>query len=366
MGEFDPVLAPMNTTYDKDAMRADLMATLLEAFPPRPLDPRLLANDSEMWADFPERVAFECGSRGLCWNMLEPEFVEVHKCALGSLTPHAYAAFVPAYLATLLQGDVYYVISLIVLSELGYESGLEDKFNGRAACLNLAQRAVIVRVLEALTHFEESDPWRAVIDEALASWHEVRDMPFLAREQPPLEISSEDAARMTVRATLGRLSATQAQDADFAAVLEAIEGAFPPRPLGTERLNDADGCWYDYARAREFEIGLRGRTWTELIPEFIQAHYCGLGCMGAAAFAMFLPAYLASMIRDNSMDVSPVLITLTRYPDWGDRFDNRLSGLSQAQRALVPRVLELLPRLEFMDFEAARIAAALACWRDRA
>ena len=149
---------------------------LRDAFPPRSLEPELLADSTGLWTTYPDRRAFEAGCQGRSWDELAPEFVEEHDDALRWMNQPAFAAFLPAYLASLLRGDTSNALPAMVLLQLTRREGWEETFDARAAQLTSTHRAAIVRVLEALAHGERFSHYRQEIEAALASWK---------REVPP-------------------------------------------------------------------------------------------------------------------------------------------------------------------------------------
>lgn len=183
---------------------SDLMGELIEAFHPRPLSPDILGEATGMWDTYIRPKAFEAGCRGLSWNRLHPAFVEIHYGALTWMGLDAFAAFVPAYLASLLRGDTQTPLPAMVLPQLTREEGFEETFDARVAHLTAKQRAAILHVLEALTQSDRYDQYRRQIDAALASWRAVQDLPDsvpsnVATSSPPTPLATEPAP-----ATLGQ------------------------------------------------------------------------------------------------------------------------------------------------------------------
>lgn len=151
----------------------DLFAELIEAFPPRPLDPGLLADPIGIWTTYIHDQEFEAEIPGHTWNTLSPAFVEYHCDALGWMTPGAFAAVLPAYLASLLRGDTENELPALVFLQLTRRPGWEEKFDTRVAELTGQQCMVTKDVLEALAKGDRFSHYRTKIDAALASWQAV-------------------------------------------------------------------------------------------------------------------------------------------------------------------------------------------------
>ncbi len=145
----------------------------------------------------------------------------------------------------------------------------------------------------------------------------------------------------------------------------ALLDAFPPRSLERALLGDSTGFWNTYIYAESFESGCPGKSWDQLTPEFVEFHHGALRWMNERVFAALVPAYLASLLRGDTQNELPdsVLRQLTRREEWEDEFDRRAAQLTEAQRAVIARVLEELARGERFDHYRPEINAALASWR---
>lgn len=149
---------------------SNLQRELLEQFPPRPLERSLLEDPTGFWNTYIHVESFESGCSGMSWSQLTPEFIEFHHGALRWMNERAFAALVPAYLASLLRGDTQNELPDSILRQLTRREGWEDEFDGRAAQLTEAQRGVIARALEELARGERFAHYRPEINAALASW----------------------------------------------------------------------------------------------------------------------------------------------------------------------------------------------------
>jgi hypothetical protein len=149
---------------------SELLNELTIAFPPQPLTPDLFVDPSGLWATYDDGGQFEAGSRQRTWNELAPAFVEQNCGALRYMKPKTFAAFVPAYLASLVRGDTQNELPELVLTQLTREQGWEHKFDERAVLLTDQQRITIANVLDALAHGERFEHLRREIATALSSW----------------------------------------------------------------------------------------------------------------------------------------------------------------------------------------------------
>lgn len=151
-------------------MERSLLAELIAAFPPRPLTPALLADAHGLWECYPRAEMFAADLNGRSWHQLGTDFTEPYFLAPSFMTPEAFAAFLPAYLATLLRGDTENELPEFTFYRLTRKTGWEDEFDARAARFNDAQRLAIVHVLESLARGTRFPHFRDLIEAALASW----------------------------------------------------------------------------------------------------------------------------------------------------------------------------------------------------
>ncbi len=100
-------------------------------------------------------------------------FVEGHFAALRYMPPDAFVAFLPAYLAALVEGGTENELPALVFSQLTRRAGWEEKFDSRASLLDKSQRQAIVRMLEELERGERFSHYRSGISDALSSWKSV-------------------------------------------------------------------------------------------------------------------------------------------------------------------------------------------------
>lgn len=147
-----------------------LHSELLAAFPPQSLTPAILTDPRGLWECYQNAAAFEADLQGRSWDQLGTDFTEPHFLATSFMTPVAFAAFLPAYLATLLRGDTENELPEFTFYRLTRKASREDEFDARAARFNDAQRIAIVHVLESLARGTRFPHFRDLIDAALASW----------------------------------------------------------------------------------------------------------------------------------------------------------------------------------------------------
>jgi len=146
--------------------------------------------------------------------------------------------------------------------------------------------------------------------------------------------------------------------------LSKVVAAFPSHPFAPELFSRADETWTAYFDHENFEAEVAGQSWDALTPRFVEAHARALRYMPPAAFARFLPAYIAALLRGESENELPelVLLQLTRRPGWESKFDGRMALLTPLQRALVVQVLEALAQGDrFPHFRDRIDAALLSC-----
>lgn len=151
-------------------MAHDLLTELKRAFQPRPLTPDLLADPTGVWDAYGESGSFAAALDGRSWDELGPTFVEDHFAALRYMTPEAFVAFVPAYLAGLLDAGSETQLPAFVFTQLKRREQWKEEFDSRAAHFDQFQRAMIVSVLESLERGERFSHYRSDISEALSSW----------------------------------------------------------------------------------------------------------------------------------------------------------------------------------------------------
>src|SRR5229473_4474488 len=164
----------MPSTHHRNPTVPELLAQVVEAFPPQPLKSATFADASGMWDSYTENKAFGAGSEGRSWDMLGSEFVQFHFNALGYMNPNAFAAVIPAYLAALVKGDTQNQLPVLVLSQLTRKENWLERFDARVARLSERQRVVIARVLEALAQSDRFSHYNAETNAALDSWRDVR------------------------------------------------------------------------------------------------------------------------------------------------------------------------------------------------
>ena len=151
------------------------VAALASAFPSFPLEPAALGHRG-MWDPpdtYVDEATFEAGCRGRAWDALDSAFVDEHGGALFYVSPEAFAALVPAYLAALVKGDTEGQVPGLVAHQLTRREGWESTFDARLAELDVAQRRAIARVLDELAN---SPRWTHYADQfqaALASWRAI-------------------------------------------------------------------------------------------------------------------------------------------------------------------------------------------------
>jgi hypothetical protein len=124
-------------------------------------------------------------------------------------------------------------------------------------------------------------------------------------------------------------------------VITEITQAFPAPPLEPEDAFEGNV----YLDAARFKAESRGKPWTGLDVAFLEFHHDAISFLAPAAYAAYLPAYLAATVApDERVDVMPVslLRTLTRSADSRSTFDARLDQLSPSQQLAVARALEHL------------------------
>lgn len=153
-------------------MNENFLAELRNVFPAQPLTSALLADATGLWDSYGEAASFEARLKGQSWEMLGKSFTESHFAALRYMPPVAFAAFVPAYLETLLEGETENEFSPLVLSQLTRKEMWKEKFDSRVSQLSELQRETIARVLEWLAQGTRYPHYRSEIAAALSSWRQ--------------------------------------------------------------------------------------------------------------------------------------------------------------------------------------------------
>jgi hypothetical protein len=121
--------------------------------------------------------------------------------------------------------------------------------------------------------------------------------------------------------------------------IKNLTTAFPPHaidPVAT--FSEWGGTYVD---AEKFRQGVRGKTWPDLEPAFLEHHHDALVFFGPSSIADYLPAYLAALLRrDRELSALPsFLLGVLRRSDDADRFGERFARLSSAQRLAIAHAL---------------------------
>ena len=145
----------------------DVIADLMRAFPSPPLAPACAFEG----AAYPDADRFDAESRGQRWTQLDAAFLELHRDALARLTTAAYAAYLPAYLATAcVPGEHVDLMPVSLLRSLTRSEGSREGFDARIEALSPAQRLAVARALEHLHASLDEGLWKRTARKALASY----------------------------------------------------------------------------------------------------------------------------------------------------------------------------------------------------
>lgn len=148
----------------------ELLAAIAEAFPAAPLGQDTFEDSLGMWGGYLDAVAFESGALGRTWQELEPSFLEFHHDVMAYAGPETFAAVLPAYLAALVRKDEVssglpqFLLGALIRDERPRRQAI---FDARMARLTERQRAVVARVLDALSRSARHEYYAAEIAQAL-------------------------------------------------------------------------------------------------------------------------------------------------------------------------------------------------------
>ena len=150
-------------------------------------------------------------------------------------------------------------------------------------------------------------------------------------------------------------------------LLALIRNNFPPHPLNSERA--FEGGRGSYLNADEFKRDSQGLSWDQLTFEFLRFHYDCLPQLSPAAFAEYLPAFLAIIISHRAVvDIMPwaLLAAITPsadYPDSAAHCVKRINALMRGQMLTTMEVFGQFLEAETDEADKKRIQKALHGFR---